>query len=193
MKSLRTGCSFRKSPGTGLFYLYGSQFGNKRILGGYGNVPHGYWKPKTAGPDAAGIQAAEPIQGYLFSAYENVRTPQDRIPRRPRLQGCASRESARLPAVSTSLFGQVVAGRIQVDVSAYRVHGSNPLQLFNYRNLPHVPGVDDRADALAAVPVPLASGVRGSPKRRQCDRPHGVQDQPAVSGADGILRRTWTV
>ena len=150
MKSLRTGCSFRKSPGTGLFYLYGSQFGNKRILGGYGNVPHGYWKPKTPGPEATGIQAANRTQGGYFrhvrmAAHYKIETRDVRIVKD------VCHENPLPSGAQHESFGQVAAGWMQVDVSADGVYRRDLFQLLQYRNLPHVPGVNDRPDASKKV------------------------------------------
>ncbi len=44
--------------------------------------------------------------------------------------------------------GQVAAGRIQVDVSSYRVHRRDRFQLLKYREFSDVAGVDDRPDVL---------------------------------------------
>lgn len=147
MKNLRTVCRIESSLGPILLNLNGPQFRHEGAVARYRDVPHRYRKPEPALPDAARIQTACRSNRAYF---RYVRMAADH---EIETRGIGFFEDVRhenpLPAGGyDETPGQLAAGWNQVHVSTYRVHRRDAFQFLQYRNIAHIPGVDDRPDAL---------------------------------------------
>ena len=139
--------SNRKFTRPKLLNLNRPQFRHEGAVARNRYVPHRYRKPEPALPDAARIQAACRSNRAYFR-YVRV-TADHEIETR----GIGFFENVRhenpLPAGGQhETLGQIAAGRNQVHITADGVYRRDAFQFLQNRNLAHIPGVDDRPDAL---------------------------------------------